>query len=249
MPNLNFETARNDRRKIACSNPDRGRVAIGVTVREALAQRTRPPRGDAYWQSRTCRRTVSKSRTSGPLWAPWPKKNISIWSRAPARATASYSSRVGEFERRWSTKPFMVRIRSRPKNSPGSISAHRGGSRGTRLRGPKSTADRARARPRGGPAPRARSYRAAPGMRVLIDENLGSPRLASRPRAEGHEPVLARHAGLSAHSDARVLIYSIDGIPPIGNNLTGICDLCGPHFAAPRRSGAEDNRELAIWVS
>ena len=39
----------------------------------------------------------------------------------PARIIGSYSSRVDGSERRWSTKPSMVLIRSRPKNSPGNI--------------------------------------------------------------------------------------------------------------------------------
>ena len=46
-------------------------------------------------------------------------------------------------------------------------------------------------------------------MRFLIDENLSSPRLASRLRAQGHDPVLAGDVGLLSVTDARVLIYSI----------------------------------------
>ena len=52
-------------------------------------------------------------------------------------------------------------------------------------------------------------------MRLLIDENLSSPRLASRLRAQGHDPVLARDVGLLAFSDARVLIYSIAQALPV----------------------------------
>jgi predicted nuclease of predicted toxin-antitoxin system len=46
-------------------------------------------------------------------------------------------------------------------------------------------------------------------MRFLIDENMSSPVLASRLRAQGHDPVLARDVGLLSVADARVLIYSI----------------------------------------
>jgi predicted nuclease of predicted toxin-antitoxin system len=46
-------------------------------------------------------------------------------------------------------------------------------------------------------------------MRFLIDENMSSPVLASRLRAQGHDPVLARDAGLISVTDARVLMYSI----------------------------------------
>jgi predicted nuclease of predicted toxin-antitoxin system len=52
-------------------------------------------------------------------------------------------------------------------------------------------------------------------MRFLVDENLSSPRLASRLRAQGHDPVLASDVGLMALSDARVLIYSIAQAFPI----------------------------------
>ena len=43
------------------------------------------------------------------------------------------------------------------------------------------------------------------GMKFLIDENLSSPRLASRLRAQGHDPVLAQDVGLLSVADARVL--------------------------------------------
>ena len=52
-------------------------------------------------------------------------------------------------------------------------------------------------------------------MKFLIDENLSSPRLSSRLRAQGHDPVLARDVGLLARSDARVLIYSIAQALPV----------------------------------
>jgi predicted nuclease of predicted toxin-antitoxin system len=46
-------------------------------------------------------------------------------------------------------------------------------------------------------------------MRFLIDENMSSPVLASRLRAQGHDPVLAGDVGLLSMTDPRVLIYSI----------------------------------------
>jgi predicted nuclease of predicted toxin-antitoxin system len=46
-------------------------------------------------------------------------------------------------------------------------------------------------------------------MRFLIDENLSSPRLASRLRAQGHNSVLASDAGVMSVTDARVLIFAI----------------------------------------
>ena len=46
-------------------------------------------------------------------------------------------------------------------------------------------------------------------MRLLIDENMSSPRLASRLRSQGHDPVLAVDAGLLALSDPKVLIFAI----------------------------------------
>jgi predicted nuclease of predicted toxin-antitoxin system len=52
-------------------------------------------------------------------------------------------------------------------------------------------------------------------MKFLIDENLSSPRLASRLRAPGHDPVLARDVSLLSATDARVLIYSIAQALPV----------------------------------
>jgi len=52
-------------------------------------------------------------------------------------------------------------------------------------------------------------------MRFLIDENLSSPRLASRLRAQGHKPVLASDAGVLSVTDARVLIFAIAQAPPV----------------------------------
>ncbi len=52
-------------------------------------------------------------------------------------------------------------------------------------------------------------------MRFLVDENLSSPRLASRLRAQGHDPVLASDVGLLSVTDARVLIFAIAQALPV----------------------------------
>ena len=52
-------------------------------------------------------------------------------------------------------------------------------------------------------------------MRFLIDENLGSPRLASRLRAHGHDPTLAGDVGLLSATDARVLTFAIAQALPV----------------------------------
>jgi predicted nuclease of predicted toxin-antitoxin system len=52
-------------------------------------------------------------------------------------------------------------------------------------------------------------------MRLLIDENSGSPRLAARLLAQGHAPVLAADAGLLSAADARVLIWAIVQAMPV----------------------------------
>jgi predicted nuclease of predicted toxin-antitoxin system len=52
-------------------------------------------------------------------------------------------------------------------------------------------------------------------MRFLIDENLSSPRLAFRLRAQGHDPVLASDVGLLSVTDARMLIFAIAQELPI----------------------------------
>jgi len=52
-------------------------------------------------------------------------------------------------------------------------------------------------------------------MKYLIDENLSSPRLASRLRAQWHDPVLASDVGLLSVTDASVLIYSIAQALPV----------------------------------
>jgi predicted nuclease of predicted toxin-antitoxin system len=51
-------------------------------------------------------------------------------------------------------------------------------------------------------------------MRFLIDENMSSAQLASRLRAQGHDPILAGDAGLLSAADPRVLIWAINrGLP------------------------------------
>jgi predicted nuclease of predicted toxin-antitoxin system len=52
-------------------------------------------------------------------------------------------------------------------------------------------------------------------MRFLIDENLSSPRLGARLRAQGHDPVLAGDVGLLSVTDARVLAFAIDQALPV----------------------------------
>jgi predicted nuclease of predicted toxin-antitoxin system len=46
-------------------------------------------------------------------------------------------------------------------------------------------------------------------MKFLIDENLSNSLLASRLRAQGHDPILAGDAGLLTLPDPRVLIWAI----------------------------------------
>jgi predicted nuclease of predicted toxin-antitoxin system len=63
-------------------------------------------------------------------------------------------------------------------------------------------------------------------MRFLIDENLSGPRLASRLRAQGHDPVLAGNVGLLSVTDARLMIYSItDGLPVLTQDSEDFEDL------------------------
>jgi predicted nuclease of predicted toxin-antitoxin system len=63
-------------------------------------------------------------------------------------------------------------------------------------------------------------------MRFLIDENMSSPVLASRLRAQGYDPVLARDVGLLSVADARVLIYSIvQSIPVLTRDSVDFEDL------------------------
>jgi predicted nuclease of predicted toxin-antitoxin system len=63
-------------------------------------------------------------------------------------------------------------------------------------------------------------------MRFLIDENMSSPVLASRLRAQGHDPVLGSDVGLLSVADARVLIYSISqGLPVLTRDAEDFEDL------------------------
>jgi predicted nuclease of predicted toxin-antitoxin system len=52
-------------------------------------------------------------------------------------------------------------------------------------------------------------------MRFLVDENLNSPQIVSRLRAQGHDPVLAGDVGLISASDPRVLIWAIAQTLPV----------------------------------
>jgi predicted nuclease of predicted toxin-antitoxin system len=52
-------------------------------------------------------------------------------------------------------------------------------------------------------------------VRVLIDENLGGSRLATRLRTHGHDPVLASDVGLLSATDARVFTYAITESLPV----------------------------------
>jgi predicted nuclease of predicted toxin-antitoxin system len=63
-------------------------------------------------------------------------------------------------------------------------------------------------------------------MRFRVDENLSGPRLASRLRAQGHDPVLAGNVGLLSVTDARIMIYSItDGLPVLTQDSEDFEDL------------------------
>jgi predicted nuclease of predicted toxin-antitoxin system len=52
-------------------------------------------------------------------------------------------------------------------------------------------------------------------MRILIDENMGSRRLAARLQASGHDVVLAGDVGLLSVTDARVLAWAIGDHRPV----------------------------------
>ena len=63
-------------------------------------------------------------------------------------------------------------------------------------------------------------------MRFLIDENMSSPVLASRLRAQGHDPVLAGDVSLRAFTDAKVLIFAIaQGLPVLTQDSEDFEDL------------------------
>jgi predicted nuclease of predicted toxin-antitoxin system len=63
-------------------------------------------------------------------------------------------------------------------------------------------------------------------VRVLIDENMGSRRLAARLSAAGHDVVSAVDIGLVSASDARVLTRAIGvGRPVLTRDYTDFTDL------------------------
>ena len=52
-------------------------------------------------------------------------------------------------------------------------------------------------------------------MRLLLDENMRDPVLATRLKAQGHDPILASDAGLLSATDPRVLIWAIAQALPV----------------------------------
>ena len=52
-------------------------------------------------------------------------------------------------------------------------------------------------------------------MRVLIDENMTSRRLAARLQSAGHDVVLATEVGLGSVNDARVLAWAVAQARPV----------------------------------
>lgn len=63
-------------------------------------------------------------------------------------------------------------------------------------------------------------------MRFLIDENLSSPRLGFRLKAQGHDPILASEVGLLSITDARVMVYAIEhGLPVLTRDSEDFEDL------------------------
>jgi predicted nuclease of predicted toxin-antitoxin system len=52
-------------------------------------------------------------------------------------------------------------------------------------------------------------------VRILIDENMSSTRLAMRLQASGHDPVLATEIGLVSLNDARVLTWAVGQGRPV----------------------------------
>jgi predicted nuclease of predicted toxin-antitoxin system len=63
-------------------------------------------------------------------------------------------------------------------------------------------------------------------MRLLLDENLCDPRLASRLRAQGHDPILAGDVGLLSATDPRVLIWAIaQALPVLTQDFEDFTDL------------------------
>src|SRR6476646_4183769 len=63
-------------------------------------------------------------------------------------------------------------------------------------------------------------------MRLLLDENVSDRRLASRLRAQGHDPVLATDVGLLSATDARVFAWSIaQNLPVLTRDSADFTDL------------------------
>ncbi len=52
-------------------------------------------------------------------------------------------------------------------------------------------------------------------MRVLINENMSSRRLAARLQSVGHDVLLASDSGLGSASDARVLVWAVAQDRPV----------------------------------
>lgn len=63
-------------------------------------------------------------------------------------------------------------------------------------------------------------------MRLLLDENMSSKRLASRLLAQGHDPILASEVGLLSLTDARVLSWAIgQSVPVLTRDYDDFADL------------------------
>jgi predicted nuclease of predicted toxin-antitoxin system len=63
-------------------------------------------------------------------------------------------------------------------------------------------------------------------MRFLVDENMNSPLIAARLRAQGHDSVLAGDVGLRSASDHRVLIWAItQALPVLTRDFEDFTDL------------------------
>jgi predicted nuclease of predicted toxin-antitoxin system len=57
-------------------------------------------------------------------------------------------------------------------------------------------------------------------MKLLLDANMNDRRLASRLRAQGHDPILAGDVGLLSAADPRVLIWAIGQALPVLTRVT-----------------------------
>jgi predicted nuclease of predicted toxin-antitoxin system len=63
-------------------------------------------------------------------------------------------------------------------------------------------------------------------MRILVDEDMSSRRLAPRLRGAGHDIVLAEEVGLLSHTDPRVLAWAIgEGRPVLTRDYEDFADL------------------------